>query len=724
MSLRAQILALITVPFIALAAIGGLKAAADWERFQNARATQAETRSSVALMEAIHHLQVERGLSAAFLSSGGNSAAAGLNDTRIKVDTAMQRVPDTAGASLQHLSELTSLRQAVSDLALEPGQMGARYSAMIGTLLQDASLQLLHQKDARLAQLGAGLVSLAYAKEAAGQQRAAGAAGFGLGSFNLTLYRWFTRTGAVEHQLLDIAGLALREVLAGQDLRAGLAPAGLPGIRDEVLEAGPGALAPGYAAKEWFDRATQWVGSLRDSEMTVTDQMIAISAFEAAQSRQALIVTLAAVAASLIVSGAIGLRLITAFTRQFGALQTDLDRLARKEFDFEPAHLEAKTEIGKLSRAMEKTRTALAAADEKLANIEASRIADRGAVVGKLDDHLARLSGRDLECTIDEAFPEEYEQLRQSFNTTVATLKETIEQVISAASSIHNGATEISTASDDLSSRTESQAATLEETAAALEQLTASVKSSADGARGVEQTMQEARSEAEASGEVVRKAVTAMNEIEQSSVRISQIISVIDDIAFQTNLLALNAGVEAARAGEAGKGFAVVASEVRALAQRSADAATEIKALIGDSSKHVKQGVDLVGETGEALTSIVGRVNDISQLVSSIAEGAAEQSTGLTEINTGVGQLDQVTQQNAAMVEEATAAGHMLHSDAGKLAELMAKFKISGSAGSAVPSKPAAAAAPASATAHGVDIDFGDVVPVPAKAANGGWEDF
>ena len=724
MSLRAQILALIAVPFLALAAIGGLKAAADWERFQNAKVTQASTKSSVSLMELIHHLQVERGLSAAFLSSSGNSASSDLNDARAKVDAAVQNVTEAAGSSLQHLSGLAGLRQAVSGHGLEPGQMGSRYSTMIGALLRDASEQLLHQHDARLAQFGAGLVSLAYAKEAAGQQRAAGAAGFSLGGFNLKLYRWFTRTGAVENQLLDIAGLAFGQSLAGLDLRAGLAPAGLPGIRSEVLDAGPGTPAPDYAAKEWFGKATQWVGSLRDAEMTVTDQMIAISASEAAQARQALIVTLAAVAGSLIVSGAIGLRLITAFTRQFGALQADLNRLARKEFGFEPAHLDSKAEIGKLSRAMEKTRKALADADEKLANIEASRIADRGAVVGTLDDHLARLSNRDLDCTIDEAFPEEYEQLRQSFNTTVATLKETIEQVIAAAGSIHNGATEISTASDDLSSRTESQAATLEETAAALEQLTASVKSSADGARGVEQTMQEARSEAEASGAVVRNAVTAMNEIEQSSVKISQIISVIDDIAFQTNLLALNAGVEAARAGEAGKGFAVVASEVRALAQRSADAATEIKALIGDSSKHVKQGVDLVGETGEALTSIVGRVNDISQLVSSIAEGAAEQSTGLTEINTGVGQLDQVTQQNAAMVEEATAAGHMLHSDAGKLAELMAQFRISGNAGFTTSSKPAAAAAPEAPSAHGGDMDFDNAVMMPAKAANGGWEDF
>ncbi|WP_027244065.1 methyl-accepting chemotaxis protein [Leisingera daeponensis] len=719
MSLRSQILALIIIPLLALAGVGGLKALSDWDRFQDAQLTEAETGESVALMKVIHDLQVERGLSAVFLSSGGTAASRALTEARARSDNAIRQVPPAAAASLKHLEGLAALREAVSGRQLQPGQMGARYSEAIASVLRDVSIRLLHPKNAELAQLGTGLVSLAYAKEAAGQQRAAGASGFGQGSFSLETYRWFTRTGAVEGQLLDIAAHAFGQSLPALDLRAGLAPSGLPGIRGQVLSAGPGAPAPEVAVTDWFERATRWVSSLRAAETTVTDAMTARAQQEASQARQALIATLAAVALALILSGLTGLRLILSFTRQFGSLQADLDRLARKEFDFEPAHLNDRTEAGGLSRAMEKTRAALAEAEDRLASIEASRIANRGAVVGTLDDRLSRLSRRDLDCIIEEAFPEEYEQLRHSFNTTVETLKDTIQQVIAATRSIHNGATEISSASDDLSSRTESQAATLEQTAAALEEMTASVKSSANGARDVERTMQEARQEAEASGEVVRNAVSAMTGIEQSSVRIAQIISVIDDIAFQTNLLALNAGVEAARAGEAGKGFAVVASEVRALAQRSADAATEIKALITDSSAHVKQGVDLVGKTGDALTSIAARVNTIAELVSNIAEGAAEQSTGLGEINTGVGQLDQVTQQNAAMVEEATAAGHMLHTDASKLAELMGQFRINGASGAATP-----AATPAAPSAHGEDIAFGAAVPMPARAANAAWSDF
>ncbi|MBC7477338.1 MAG: hypothetical protein H7317_04495, partial [Pseudorhodobacter sp.] len=248
--------------------------------------------------------------------------------------------------------------------------------------------------------------------------------------------------------------------------------------------------------------------------------------------------------------------------------------------------------------------------------------------------------------------------------------------VVETAESIQSRSREISQSSEDLSRRTENQAATLEETAASLDELTASIRTAAESAREVEGIVRSARHEAEESGLVVQGAVKAMTEIEHSSDQISQIIGVIDDIAFQTNLLALNAGVEAARAGEAGKGFAVVASEVRALAQRSSAAAREIKTLISASTQHVGRGVEQVGRAGTALENIVARVSHISTLVSNIASAAAEQSTGLAEINLGVTQLDQVTQQNAAMVEQSTAASQSLNQEAASLAELVAHFTV------------------------------------------------
>ena len=429
---------------------------------------------------------------------------------------------------------------------------------------------------------------------------------------------------------------------------------------------------------------------------------------------------------AMVLAGAMALGLGKWLCGLLNRISNRMISLSEGNLNIEMTGLPDKGEIGDMARSLGVFHAALVRQRE-MEQTQKAHSENQAKVVASLGARLSELSSGDLTTRISDRFPEDYEQLRLDFNRTVENLNGTVTKVVESASSIRNGAAEISQSSDDLSHRTESQAATLEETAAALDELTASVKSAADGARSVENIMNEAKKEAENSGIVVQSAVSAMTEIEQSSTHIAQIISVIDDIAFQTNLLALNAGVEAARAGEAGRGFAVVASEVRALAQRSSDAAMEIKTLIGDSSRQVERGVDLVGKAGEALQNIVERVNHISGLVTDIAEGAVEQSTGLGEINTGVVQLDQVTQQNAAMVEEATAAGHMLNSDATKLAELVAHFKIAAGGNiTAMPNTPEAA--PSMPTAHGdADWDFSEATPAVATDGNAAidkWQDF
>ncbi|MFT6451230.1 MAG: methyl-accepting chemotaxis protein [Halocynthiibacter sp.] len=297
-------------------------------------------------------------------------------------------------------------------------------------------------------------------------------------------------------------------------------------------------------------------------------------------------------------------------------------------------------------------------------------------VVEALRIGLEAVSQGDLTAAITREFAPEYAQLRSDFNTAIKRLETAMCSVIENAEMIQGEASEISNAADDLSLRTETQASTLEQTATALDQLTSSVKSASEGAEQASRMVSDAKHEAENSGKVVDEAVTAMGEIETSSGQISKITSVIDDIAFQTNLLALNAGVEAARAGDAGRGFAVVASEVRALAQRSSDAAKEINELISASGAQVKRGVDLVGQAGSALQGIVKSVSEIAQHVDEIAMSSREQSVGLAEINVSVNQLDQVTQQNAAMFEETTAASHALNREVETLNSTTAMFKI------------------------------------------------
>jgi methyl-accepting chemotaxis protein len=300
------------------------------------------------------------------------------------------------------------------------------------------------------------------------------------------------------------------------------------------------------------------------------------------------------------------------------------------------------------------------------------------------------LSAGDLTFQLGDAFAPEYEKLRGDFNAAMRQLQETMRAVVDRTHGLRSGGQEITQASDDLSKRTEQQAASLEETAAALDQITATVKKTADGAIEARKVVAVAKDDAEKSSAIVSEAVGAMTRIEDSSRQIGQIIGVIDEIAFQTNLLALNAGVEAARAGDAGRGFAVVASEVRALAQRSAEAAKEIKTLISASSEQVAQGVALVGDTGRALDRIAEQVAQINGVVVEIAASAQEQATGLHQVNAAVNQMDQVTQQNAAMVEEATAAAHSLREETDALAELIAQFKV-GVAGAISAAMPVAA---------------------------------
>lgn len=373
----------------------------------------------------------------------------------------------------------------------------------------------------------------------------------------------------------------------------------------------------------------------------------------------------------------------------------------------------------------------------RLSREEAER--HQAKVVEALRIGLEKLSRGDLTAKIASPFSGTYEQLRSDFNGALETLAQAMSDILRRAESIHNEARDISSTADGLSRRTENNSATLEETAAALDTLTASVRTAAAGADQADSAVAAAKANAENSGNVVLETVSAMDQIAESSEKITSIIKVIDDIAFQTNLLALNAGVEAARAGDAGRGFAVVASEVRALAQRSSNAAREINDLIAKSATQVKTGVTLVGRTGQALRQIVESVSEISMLVSDIAASSRQQSASLAEINNAVNQLDQSTQQNAARLEETTAASESLRQDAVSLVDSVARFRVADEARETagvirpktapMQQRPAsqataAASAPPPAT-RPARANAGAAVPKPAiEVAESQWEDF
>jgi methyl-accepting chemotaxis protein len=497
------------------------------------------------------------------------------------------------------------------------------------------------------------------------------------------------------------------------------------------------------------------VNELSDFTANISKENAAAALQLGAEGSETVMLLIGVGLAAIVIIGALALWMVGAkISGPLNRLSELMKALAAGDLNVSVGGANRGDELGDMARsvevfkqtAVERARVedvaamARASADAERERAAADRARDAETVataIRALSDGLNRLAKGDLTARLDQGFSGEHVQVRDDFNAAVDKLSETLRAVVTSTSAISSGTREISTASDDLSHRTEQQAASLEETAAALEQITTTVKKSAEGAKHAADVVSNADQDAKKGAVIVKQAVEAMDAIAKSSGQIGQIIGVIDEIAFQTNLLALNAGVEAARAGDAGKGFAVVASEVRALAQRSAEAAKEIKGLISASTTQVDAGVNLVAESGKALERIITQVSEINRVVADIAAGAHEQATGLQQVNVAISQMDQSTQQNATMVEESTAASHSLTQETTELASLVERFRVGGGGAPSLrrelekvaPHAFGKPAAPPVRSSAGRPV----AKPVPvvkrAKVANGpaaddGWSDF
>jgi methyl-accepting chemotaxis protein len=751
------------LPLLAFAAFAAKGLIEKWSTYQSVSRVATVIESVPSVSNLVHQLQRERGASATFVASKGQTLGDVMRNQRTATDKAIaewrERVGDVNAATLgpgfgraldqvkPAVADISNVRRDVDALSITGPKAVTYFSSTIANLIGLIEATGNLSDDLRINQRSRAFVAIVRRKELAGQERATASGAFAAGEFAPDVHRNFLRLLALqEAQISAFEKEATKnEIEAVAGVLKGAVVDELGRMR-AIAAAAPfdKAAVKSVAAPDWFNTITQYIDLLKTAEDRVAAEFLSVTHAIADEDRSAFYGIAAVSVTVLLLVLAMTVAVARSITRPIARLLPTMSELAKGNHGVEVADTERGDEIGEMAKAVlvfreagiENTRLQAQTKEQEARSLreraaaEAKIMADLDAAVGglvkaamagdfsqrvpldgkqgtirnlaeamntmcenmgkvmnDLVTMLSSLAEGNLMQRISGSYQGMFGTLKDRANSTAETLSSTVSGITAAVKEVTNAAAEISTSTTDLSQRTEEQAASLEETSASMEEMSGTVKSNAENAQRANQLAAGAREVADRGTAVVADTVEAMRRIEQSSRKITDIIGVIDEIARQINLLALNAAVEAARAGEAGRGFAVVASEVRSLAQRSSQAAKDISDLISNSSSQVKDGADLVNRTGESLKEIVAAIRNVSDIVADIATASAEQSTGIDQINKALTQMDEVTQQNSALVEENAATAKTLEEQAEAMTQQVTFFRLDNGASRAT-SKP------------------------------------